>query len=119
MPRKVHPILRSLHDLSVDADKERAERYAIGRPRNSDRIHDIKLALGCMDCGYTRCAEALDWDHRSASKKAFGLARADKHSWDECLIEMQKCDLVCANCHRERTLKRRLARCGIMEASGV
>jgi len=56
----------------------------------------------CMICGYDRCLDALDFHHRDPSKKDFGLsAHGITHSWEKIQKEIQKCVLICANCHRE------------------
>jgi len=56
----------------------------------------------CMICGYDRCLEALDFHHRDPSKKGFGLsAKGITRSWDKTRQEIDKCVLICANCHRE------------------
>ncbi len=76
------------------------------------RIRDIKLIRGCMDCGYNACADALEFDHRDGTTKKFGLATNSSCSWTVILEEMVKCDVVCANCHRVRTADRRAKKIG-------
>ena len=56
----------------------------------------------CQVCGYSRCLVALDFHHIDESTKLFGLSqRSLTNSWDKILLELKKCILVCANCHRE------------------
>ena len=38
--------------------------------------------------------------------KVFNLSNAMRYSITEILAELDKCDAVCANCHRERTAQR-------------
>ncbi len=38
------------------------------------------------------------------------LGRVDT---ENLLAEVSKCDIVCANCHRERTFRRRVANAGV------
>jgi hypothetical protein len=62
------------------------------------------------------CADCLDWfnpwqmdfDHRPGTNKikAVGLL-AHTASMERVLVEMAKCDLVCSNCHRNRTYRRK------------
>lgn len=56
----------------------------------------------CEICGYNKYAGALDFHHKDPSKKDFGIAH-DGHtkSWEKVKKELDKCMLVCANCHRE------------------
>lgn len=58
----------------------------------------------CVDCGIQYPYYVMDFDHRDPSKKAFlvsKLARSGRRRKLE--KELLKCDLVCSNCHRERT----------------
>lgn len=56
----------------------------------------------CQICGYDRCSRALEFHHLDPSKKDFTLARtAWARSWDVVKAELDKCALLCANCHRE------------------
>lgn len=56
----------------------------------------------CMLCQYDRCNAALEFHHKDRRTKAFGLSRNGIiRSWDSIREELDKCILVCANCHRE------------------
>jgi hypothetical protein len=59
----------------------------------------------CNICGYNKCIAALDLHHRDPSKKEFTFSHMKITSFDknkELLCkELDKCDLLCANCHRE------------------
>ena len=63
----------------------------------------------CMDCGQTFPKEVMDYDHRSNVRKTDNISSMirDHRPWEEILAEIEKCDLVCANCHRIRTTTRR------------
>lgn len=74
---------------------------------NRQRLDQIKLALGCMDCGYREHAEALDFDHRPGEVKRFSIGGNCVRTWKILWAEIQKCDVVCANCHRVRTWARK------------
>ena len=71
-------------------------------------ISTLKLEVGCADCGYVEDPVALDFDH-VADDKVEGVARmVSKHlSIEDILGEAEKCEVVCANCHRIRTATRR------------
>jgi hypothetical protein len=64
----------------------------------------------CMDCGLRfeeEIRSLFDFDHRDPSQKCFSLANV-KHriyTLNEMKAELLKTDLVCANCHRKRTLR--------------
>lgn len=56
----------------------------------------------CMLCGYDKCSRALSFHHLDPSKKDFGLSeRGLTRSWERIKKEIDKCILVCANCHME------------------
>jgi 5-methylcytosine-specific restriction endonuclease McrA len=56
----------------------------------------------CEKCGYNRCIEALEFHHKSGLDKEFGLSeRGYARSWKRVEKELEKCVLLCANCHRE------------------
>lgn len=64
----------------------------------------------CTKCGYNRCLEALDFHHRDPRKKDFLISDARGKAWfskkraelpDWLKRELDQCDLLCANCHRE------------------
>jgi hypothetical protein len=70
----------------------------------------IKLASGCIDCGYANHPEALQFDHPDDNKKAnvSNLIRSD-YSWKTIMDEINKCEVRCANCHAEKTAHRKLS----------
>ena len=74
----------------------------------SDYIKKYKEFRGCMDCNIKFPSYVLDLDHRDPSLKKFTPSRLSRNgSWDKMVEELQKCDVVCANCHRIRTHKRK------------
>lgn len=62
----------------------------------------------CTDCGWEFEAEAMDFDHLPQHKKKQAISRLVKLGNLEALqAELKKCELVCSNCHRIRTARRR------------
>jgi len=66
----------------------------------------FKLLAGgkCKTCGYSKCLDALEFHHRNPKEKKFKLSSAmygEGFSQEEIVAEINKCDLLCANCHRE------------------
>lgn len=84
-------------------------RYAHKKARRLDSVCKfIKLWYGCRDCGYRDHPEALDFDHRPDEVKLFNIARSrNSHGLNAVLVEIAKCDVRCANCHRVKTAERR------------
>ena len=56
----------------------------------------------CQICGYNRCMEAMEFHHFSSSGKDFGISeKGYTRSWEKVKEELDKCVMLCANCHRE------------------
>ena len=55
----------------------------------------------CKKCGYNKSLRALTFHHRDPSQKEFSLAKRKCLNWDDTKKELDKCDLLCANCHAE------------------
>ena len=58
----------------------------------------------CVDCGESDPV-VLEFDHL-ADKEFDVSAGLRTHRWEAVLQEIDKCDVVCANCHRRRTARR-------------
>ena len=55
----------------------------------------------CVKCGYNKCYASLVFHHRDPKIKEMGWSFLKKRSWGKIIQELDKCDLVCANCHGE------------------
>ncbi len=62
----------------------------------------------CADCGIIYPYYVMDFDHRENETKEFGLNAITQKAINALKREIAKCDVVCSNCHRERTHQRRL-----------
>jgi len=76
---------------------------AVTKRRKKIREMAIKYKGGkCILCGYKKCTAALEFHHIEGTKKDFGLSmKGLTRSWDRTKQELDKCVLLCANCHRE------------------
>lgn len=69
--------------------------------------HNLKRRLlysmgnQCAICGYNKCSSALEFHHLNPTDKDFTLGTNANIAFEKALKEVQKCILVCANCHRE------------------
>lgn len=60
----------------------------------------------CNICSYDRCIQALEFHHRDPAEKDFAIgANGVTRAWSKVMVELDKCDLLCANCHRETHAK--------------
>jgi hypothetical protein len=85
------------------ADRSEYMKKAVVKRRKKLKEMAIQYKGGkCNLCGYKKCKEALEFHHLGSGIKEFGLAQDGlTRSWLRTKKELQKCILVCANCHRE------------------
>jgi hypothetical protein len=92
--------------------RKNKQRYVEGARRRRDRLIEVLRTAKtkpCADCGRSYPYYVMDFDHRDGEKKAGGIPQliaAGLVSQKGLLDEIAKCDIVCANCHRERTHRR-------------
>jgi hypothetical protein len=60
-----------------------------------------RLGGECSICGYSECFGALDVHHLDPSMKSFHISGAHSRGWTKILEELDKCVLLCSNCHRK------------------
>ncbi len=73
--------------------------------KRRDKIKELAIEYKggkCCICGYNKCHSALEFHHLNPETKDFSIsANGYTRSWKEVKDELNKCILVCANCHRE------------------
>jgi hypothetical protein len=76
---------------------------SVVRRRQRLKLMAIEYLGGkCALCGYSRSVWAMDCHHRNPSEKEFGIAQAgNTRSWVKIKTELDKCVLLCKNCHAE------------------
>lgn len=65
-----------------------------------DKINEYKSKRGCRKCGDKRFY-VLDFHHSDPNEKEFAISDKIRNKFETLLPEMEKCDILCANCHRE------------------
>lgn len=70
-------------------------------------VAKIKEDSGCVDCNQKYPYFVLDFDHVRGTKKDGVAQLITWGTLEEIYEEIDKCDIVCANCHRVRTQNRR------------
>ena len=79
----------------------------------------VKLDAGCMDCGLmSPYPEVYDFDHRPGVNKVRKISMMYAGTMRALVAEIAKCDVVCANCHRIRTVDRKQCRDGFGQTKG-
>lgn len=85
--------------------------------RQSARKRAFLLGLRdqpCHDCRNRFPPHVMQFDHRDPREKAFNVAQSSCRATQAVLDEAAKCDIVCRNCHRDRTFRRRLEQAGVV-----
>lgn len=79
-------------------------KYYVTQNRRNTKLKALDYKGGsCQRCGYNRCKEALDFHHLDPSVKEFGLSKnGNTRNWEKVKEEIDKCQLLCSNCHREK-----------------
>jgi len=92
-----------MRDKRKYADRAEYLKAAVSKRRKRLRELSVRYKGGkCSLCGYRKCFDALEFHHLDSNSKDFGLSQAGlTRSWDRIKSELDKCILVCANCHRE------------------
>ena len=81
--------------------KAEAKRLRDKRKKYTD---DYKLLIGCQICGYNKCVEALEFHHFDGDKD-FTISTGKNKGWKRIKEEINKCIVLCANCHAEIRMK--------------
>lgn len=55
----------------------------------------------CEVCGYSKCIAALEFHHVDPKTKDKRFSAWRKMAWKEVQAELDKCVLLCSNCHKE------------------
>ena len=55
----------------------------------------------CVKCSYDKCVEALHFHHLEPEHKDFTVGGSYNRKWEVIEKELDKCILLCANCHAE------------------
>ncbi len=84
--------------------KDKKDLYKAQIQRWKDRKVKAIDYLGgeCKDCGYKGHPNVYDFHHRDAATKKYTWTKLRLRSWTDVIEELDKCDLLCANCHRLR-----------------
>lgn len=78
----------------------------VNRIRNKKYIIEVLKNNECCDCKI-KDWRVLEFDHKDRELKLFSLADSSTYSLDKIKKEIDKCDIVCANCHNIRTIEQR------------
>lgn len=89
--RKLTPFRRKYLNFNVAEQRRKLKKQAIEYKGGS-----------CQKCGYNKCPGALSFHHLDSNEKDFGISdKGVSRSFEKVKSELDKCILVCSNCHAE------------------
>lgn len=76
---------------------------AVQKRREKLKENAVKYKGGmCQYCGYNKYIGALEFHHVNPNEKDFAISRSGyTRSWEKVKKELDKCVMLCSNCHRE------------------
>lgn len=83
-----------------EKNKDNYERVKSYRQRMKEKLVNYKGGK-CQLCGYDKCITSLEFHHLNPNEKDFGISTYSNLKWETIISEVNKCIMVCANCHRE------------------
>ena len=103
---RIRTFARGQHRYARTATSKSGKRQHLRREADRLWIAAIKEERGCLDCGFKGRGYQFDFDHREWKTKHSTVGELVGCSREFIQQEIDKCDLVCSNCHRIRTHKR-------------
>lgn len=93
------------HKAYYERTKERRQELKrknqpLIRDRNRSLINNSLSENPCVDCGEADPI-VLEFDH--LSNKKMNISDMMDYAWNSILLEIEKCVIRCANCHRRKT----------------
>jgi hypothetical protein len=98
---------RAYYRRSVTQFAARRKKYAKSRAvwakayykEYREWADELKSSVGCSVCGESRPV-CLDFHHKDRETKSFSVGQGWSRNRKRLLEEIEKCTLLCANCHR-------------------
>ena len=82
--------------------KETCSKCYVKAFRDRTKLKAIEYKGGkCIVCGYNKCPQALCFHHVNPTQKDFGISSGVNRNWNSIKEELDKCVLLCQNCHHE------------------
>ena len=94
--------IKYCYDCAPHEDLNMSHAQAVTIKRRAIKQMLIERAGGkCQRCGYSKCVRALEFHHRNPLEKDFGISKILTKNIEVLKQEVDKCDLLCSNCHAE------------------
>jgi len=86
-------------------DETRKKRRVTSVQKRRYKLKELSVEYKggkCETCGYHKCIKALEFHHLDPNEKDFAISKVGYSlGWEKVKLELDKCIMVCANCHRE------------------
>ena len=91
--------------INKEKYSQRSREY---KQKNIDYVRELKESTPCHDCGKKYPYAVMDFHHLNSDDKEFEINHMlrNTYSMKKILVEMEKCIILCANCHRIRTYRK-------------
>lgn len=96
------------YHLGVGQREKTRGRTRDSRNKITKYIQEVKQAAKCADCGENYPYWIMEFDHLGDKLFTIGQRNGRSTSLDTIKVEIAKCEIVCANCHRNRTHYRKV-----------
>jgi 5-methylcytosine-specific restriction endonuclease McrA len=87
----------------IEYERRQSEIKLKRQLKRREFIEQYKINQGCCTCGYNKHPAALDFSHKNPKEKSFNISSGRFYSMKKLMEEIEKCNILCANCHREKT----------------
>lgn len=103
-PEKQKAAQKAWYDKNKRITHERSKQ---SREKRKEVIRKIKESSPCVDCNILYPYYIMHFDHLDPSNKINKVSAVLQNAGlEDAIKEIEKCELVCANCHSARTWKR-------------
>jgi uncharacterized Zn-finger protein len=90
------------YEKNITGSRKKCPSCIVGCRRFYIKERAIEYKGGkCQICGYNQCHRALVFHHRDKEDKLFTISQGFSRKWEKIQEELDKCDLLCSNCHAE------------------
>jgi hypothetical protein len=98
---KMREYRKKWYDANKETEQDKAKIRQKKRREDFNKwYYEYKSTLSCIQCGFSHPA-AIDFHHRDKKDKEFSPSRMREHTNKKGFLkEIEKCDVLCANCHR-------------------
>lgn len=91
-----------LYDRKKGHCTTKCNSCVVNTRKDAIKIRAVIYKGGCCElCGYANCLKALEFHHIDPSKKIFSISGSHCRKWESIRAELDKCQLLCSNCHKE------------------